>query len=200
MDYNLFHTVGEKWWLWADTTYTALAEFQLGSGQDQNSIEADPLFVDTNSGNFHLNENSPAKDAGGPLTVTSGSGSGTHIPVSDVRYFSDGLGLQAGDRIRVGDNLSVRIVAVDYVNSLLTVDTSIFWENAAPVNYHYAGGGPDIGAFEEYTMDHAIYLPLTTRAYSPLLLPHAPPICGQEILLIVISIVGALVMGTLALE
>jgi hypothetical protein len=34
------------------------------SGQDENGLYADPLFVDAANGDFHLSENSPAVDAG----------------------------------------------------------------------------------------------------------------------------------------
>jgi hypothetical protein len=198
MDYNLFHTVGEKWWSWEGTMYTTLAGFQAGSGQDQNSIEADPLFADVSNGNFHLRQGSPARDTGGPLTVTSSSGSGTTVPVGDARYFSDGFGLQNGDMIVVGGHHPVTVVDVDYVNNVITVNEAISWENETPVNYMYTGSGPDIGAFEEYPMDYAISLPLVTRAHSPIVVSHASPVCGQKVLMISMLIVSILVRGPLA--
>ncbi len=48
---------------WSGTNYT-LSQFQSQFGYENNSISADPLFVDPAAGNFHLQSGSPAKGAG----------------------------------------------------------------------------------------------------------------------------------------
>src|SRR2546430_11780065 len=45
--------------------YTTLSRSRSGTGQDINSIQADPLFVSTT--NLHLACDSPADDAGTPV-------------------------------------------------------------------------------------------------------------------------------------
>jgi cysteine-rich repeat protein len=69
LDYNVFHS--------ADGTaagefslngagYTGLAAWQAGSGNDANSISANPLLADAAGGNFHISAASPAVNAGNP--------------------------------------------------------------------------------------------------------------------------------------
>ena len=149
LDYNLFYNGdGNGSYRWQGVAYQSLAAFQAASGQDVYSFTGDPKFVDAANGNFQLEADSAARDAGGPLTFTSNAGSGTVIAVAEAWYFTDGLGLQEGDRIRVGDNDPVTVVAVDYANNTLTVDRAIAWQNRDEVNYDYAGAAPDVGAFE----------------------------------------------------
>ena len=147
LNYNLFHSAREKVYQWKYVDYDGLESYRNASNKDQNSFEADPLFVDVASRDFRLRQDSPAIDAGGALTNTRSSGSGTSIPVNDARYFTDGFGLQDGDLIRVGND-TVRVTAVNYNTNTLTVDANISWNNNDPVNYDYAGNGPDIGAYE----------------------------------------------------
>lgn len=54
-----------------------LANWQAATGQDANSISADPLFISPNgtaaTGNLHLNGGSPAVGVGTPVTTTNAS-------------------------------------------------------------------------------------------------------------------------------
>ena len=151
LDYNLFHQIGTPWFGWVGGWYNSLSAFQAGSGQDLRSFSADPRFVNAAARDFHLQATSPAIDAGGPLTATTSAGSGTVVPVADIRYFSDGLGVQAGDVIRVGTSPAVNVTQVTLTNSSLTVDHTISWGANAPVSYDYVGSAPDIGAYEYRT-------------------------------------------------
>ena len=114
----------------------------------EGNIDSDPLFVDSGTGNFHLQPISPCIDAGTHLTETTGSGSGTVIEVEDAGYFTDGFGLSYGDLIQVGDNNPVRITGIDYDNNEITVEQSISWNSGDGVSFVYAGLSPDIGAYE----------------------------------------------------
>jgi len=49
---------------WNGTVYTDLAEYQSATGQGQNSIAADPQFIDPTNKDFHLQASSPAIDSG----------------------------------------------------------------------------------------------------------------------------------------
>lgn len=97
--------------------------------------------------NFSLSADSPAVDAGGPLTRTVSSGSGTRIQLEDARYFYDGFGITEGDRIQIGSAI-VRITDVDYGEMTIKIDRSITWSNGDWVNLPYRGSAPDIGAAE----------------------------------------------------
>jgi parallel beta-helix repeat protein len=59
---NLFF--GEFNVRWGSSRYTTLDGFKAATGKGQNCILADPLFVNSATGDFHLQTNSPAADAG----------------------------------------------------------------------------------------------------------------------------------------
>ncbi len=164
IDYNLyrnnsfadFRTSGD--WIvysfaeWRD----ALSNTSNISGNDSHSIlTSAPLFLNAPSKpmgnhsnhNFGLSADSPAVDAGGPLTRTVGSGSGTQIQLTDARYFYNGFGITEGDRIQIGSAI-VRITDVDYGEMTIKIDRSISWSDGDWVNLPYSGSAPDIGAVE----------------------------------------------------
>jgi len=97
---------------------------------------------------FSLRADSPARDAGGPLTYTVVSGTGSRIQLADAGYFMDGFGVTSGDAVQIGSNDPVGIIAVDYATNTITVDRSISWGAGDPVNPAYLGTAPDIGAIE----------------------------------------------------
>jgi parallel beta-helix repeat protein len=59
-----------------DKAYAQLADYTVRSGQDSRSIQADPLFVNSAGGNFHLVSGSPAID--------SADASAPHWPSNDA--------------------------------------------------------------------------------------------------------------------
>lgn len=122
------------------------------------NLQVDPQFVTYDPGvaadptdgsfDFHLQDDSPAVDAGEDLTTTTATNSGTSVTVADARYFHAGYdGLIEGDEIMVGTD-QVQVTAVDYDTNTLTIDQSISWSSGEAVNLVYYGNGPDIGAFE----------------------------------------------------
>ncbi len=125
-------------------------------GKDEGSIVADPMFVNAptrpigehSQFDFHLQAESPAIDAGGPLTWVKGSGSGIRITLDDAGYFSDGFGVTRGDLLQIGKNEPVRITAIDYGSNIITVERAIFWTDGMSVSLVFHGESPDIGANE----------------------------------------------------
>ncbi len=74
MNYNLYYTTATPNWQWNGATYTSLANFQAGSGQDAQSKFGNPDFVSTSAPNFQLTAGSPALSAGDDLgTAVVGS-------------------------------------------------------------------------------------------------------------------------------
>ena len=149
-DHNLFHNNGNiaNYYHWDEKRYSGLVQFQSNVKHELNSLEGDPQFVNVAQQDFSLQSNSPARNNGGALSWTRGAGSGTVIPVTEAWYFSDGMGVQPGDMIRIGGNSAARVLEVDYSNHLITVNTAVSWNDQAPINYDYSGNGPDIGATE----------------------------------------------------
>ena len=117
----------------------------------KNTIEKDPSFVNEAARDFHLSPASPMIDKGAFLTRTTGSGSGTIMPVKDVRYFYDGFGIpgEQGDLVQLkGQQESARIISINYDSSTLTLDRSMTWEENQGLTLKYNGVAPDIGMYE----------------------------------------------------
>src|SRR5512139_2036953 len=147
---NYFWDSGSTVYEWDGASYTSLLTFATASGQERGSVQGgDPLFVDPARNDFHLQPKSPAIGMGLPLTQATGSGAGTGgLEVQDSRYFSDGMGLQDGDIIKVSDNEPVRVVGVDRATHTLTLDRAIGWNDGAGVSYWYPGVAPTPGAYQ----------------------------------------------------
>jgi hypothetical protein len=120
-------------------------------GVFKRNLEADPLFVDAANHDYHLRNESPMIDAGVFLTMTTGAGSGTTMPVDDPGCFYDGYGIagEQGDVIQLsGHTATARVTGIDYANRRLMLDQALSWENGQGVALRFAGNGPDLGAFE----------------------------------------------------
>lgn len=66
-DYNLYYFLSNYLGEYLGTNYSDLNSWRTITGQDINSIQADPLFVDPTNGDFRLQSTSPARDAGTDL-------------------------------------------------------------------------------------------------------------------------------------
>ena len=70
VDHNLYFAPGggdAGMWQWKGTTYRSFAEYVRATGNDRNSVFADPRFADAAAGNFQLEARSPAIDVGAYL-------------------------------------------------------------------------------------------------------------------------------------
>ena len=116
---------------------------------NHKNADGDPKFVDGANYDFHLQEDSPAINAGTWLTTTRSAGIGTNLPVEDASYFIDGFGIIEGDLIQLeGQSITARITNVNYDTNTLTVNRSLTWNSGQGVSLAYSGSAPDIGAFE----------------------------------------------------
>jgi hypothetical protein len=136
---------------------TSYAGYDYLGGKDEQSLQADPQFVNVPtypvdydpSWNFGLRDGSPAIDAGRPVTSAMESGSGsTSIIVEDARFFCDGFGVADGDLIKIGSGEAVRIASIDTLSNTITLESPRSWNNGDGVHLAYEGAAPDIGAFE----------------------------------------------------
>lgn len=143
--------------------------FSGGSNAADNTVVSNwatgnPLFADANTAlldefnqdypDFKLQLNSPCIDTGAFLTTTTNSGSGTRLPVENAHYFMDGYGIIEGDLIQLENQTqTAQVIAVDYDNNILTIDTSLSWSNNQGVSLQYSGSAPDLGAFESGSDD-----------------------------------------------
>ncbi len=131
--------------------YTADALNRDLTAEFKGNLEADPHFVSVANASFALREDSPAINAGRPLTRATGSGTGREMPVEDARYFFDGFGLEGepGDVIAVGASKTLaRVRTADITKNVLTLDREVTWKAGDPVSLPYDGNAPDIGAFQ----------------------------------------------------
>jgi len=124
-------------------------------GREEHSMLTDPRFVNVpgritgfhEQYDFRLRPDSPAIDAGVPLTRTVGAGSGLTLQLAHARYFFDGYGIVKGDRIQLaGAPETARIVAIDYSNDTIIVDAPLDWADGQGVSLTHDGTAPDIGA------------------------------------------------------
>ena len=115
------------------------------SGQDANSITADPQFTNPSNNDFSLQGASPARGKAAFLTKTASAGCGISLPILDAGYFSDGMFNAPGDLIMVG-LFEVGLVGIDYNTNLITLNQEICWFAGAGVTLAYSGLAPNIGA------------------------------------------------------
>lgn len=117
----------------------------------RNNMETtDPLFIDKNEYDFRLKYNSPLKNSGAFLTITTNSGNNSTImKVADANWFMDGFDIINGDSIQVEDQSDYAIIqSVDYEKNLLILDRPLSWRMRQGVSLKYSGDAPDIGALE----------------------------------------------------
>ena len=69
LNYNQFYMQGAVEFEYASNTYTSFGAYQLGAGQDANSIFSDPMFVNPALPDLHLLSSSPGRDIGNPAFV-----------------------------------------------------------------------------------------------------------------------------------
>lgn len=157
LDYNLaFDPDGDR-------TFSAA---WLAQSNEQSNV--DPQLSDVVGDDFTLGASSGAIGAAGPLTTTSGSGTGTTFSVAaggggffrgpNTNIAQYGGNLTAGDPIGIGTDCRT-VVSID--GDDITVDTSFSWDDADPV-YYGCDTTPDIGAYPYKAGGYAL-----TATYTP---------------------------------
>lgn len=128
--------------------------------QFTGNLDGDPRFMDRESDDYRLRPDSPALDAGAPLTVTRDAGRGRLLPVEDARPFYDGFGIpgEQGDLIFIGPRKhQARVVQADLDANTLLLDRQVSWEKGEGVSLPYIGKAPDPGAYERGAEKEAWY-------------------------------------------
>lgn len=102
LDYNLLwlrSTPNTQYQIiWGSTRYTTLAAFVAATGMESHGLQADPLWVAPNAGNFHLQAGSPAIDSANsgapqqPITDAEGN-----ARVDDPSKANTGIGPRTFD-------------------------------------------------------------------------------------------------------
>lgn len=134
-------------------SFTGAASSETGAVKNLN-----PGLVDPANADYSITTNSPAFDAGGPLTYADGSGdSSTNLTVDSPMFFQPGWAGVEADAIAVGSTTNAaQISTINYDTGVLTLTSAISWSDNDPV-WLYAdsdgtrvlyGAAPDIGAFE----------------------------------------------------
>ena len=123
------------------------------NSQQHSRSNADPQFADYANDDFHLGNESAARNNGGPLATVIGSGSGTTFAVT-----SDGGGFFKGDNTNInqyggnlvtGDSIIVgtdQVTITSITGDTITVAESFTWADGDPV-YYGSDTTPDIGAY-----------------------------------------------------
>ena len=129
------------------------AAFRKDTGQDAHSQFVEVKLVDPEKADFRPAARSPAVDAGVPLTVAASPGQGRRLPVTDVRFFSEGLTTSTGERLVPGDEIMIagaaaRIARIDRPRNVLILDRDMAWKRGDRVDDPYRGAAPDVGAVE----------------------------------------------------
>jgi hypothetical protein len=142
LDYNLAYSPG------GSVTFASPWTTQAHPRSNVN-----PRFVNYANDNFLLESSSGAIGRGGPLTATSGSGTGTTFNVvgngggffrgDNPNLSQYGGKLVVGDTITVGND-TVRISSIS--GDSITVTAPFTWADGEPV-YYGASATPDIGAY-----------------------------------------------------
>ncbi len=140
---------------WHDNTWRSASSANTQYSNFANNISADPLFVNAQDKDFHLESNSPCIDTGNFLTnITSSSGSGTSFVVADSLWFMDGFGFVDGDKIQLEEETTTAMIThIDYTTNTITVNSSLTWDEGQGVSLVYQGSAPDIGAYEYLSGD-----------------------------------------------
>ena len=72
VDFNVYYGPGgpdDGQWQWKDQAYYEFSSWKSATGNDANSVFADPLLIMPASGDLHIASDSPARDAGDDLEV-----------------------------------------------------------------------------------------------------------------------------------
>jgi len=140
-------------------------------GNDPNTLlNVNPNIANVAGQEFYLLSSSPARDAGGALTKTSGSGTGTTFNVLDAGFFrgDDTAINQYEGNLVVGDTITVGtdVVIISSISgNAITTTSSFTWSDNDPV-YFGADTTPDIGALPYKANGYSITNSLTYETVS----------------------------------
>jgi hypothetical protein len=106
-DHNVFYPQQDGFISMDGLTFSTLADFQNYKGNDINSINNDPQFVDAQSDNFNLKESSPAIDAGKLLSGLKEDIVGAKVPAGN------------GTDIGANENKSAKQISETFLQNMM---------------------------------------------------------------------------------
>ena len=127
------------------------------TGRFEANALREPGFADPEAFDYRLASGDEAIDAGIAQTQTASAGSGTIVPVEDMRVFDPGHDFHAGpadekpgDLVYIGDvDEPVRVVALEsFSPEKIEISRSITWEEGDPIYLARTGVDPDLGVHQ----------------------------------------------------
>ena len=124
-DHNLYFTPAgatNSTWNWQNKDYASFAAYKTASGQDANSVFADPLFLNLALYDVHLKSTSPAVDGGDP----------TYVPaIGELDLYGDARA--SGACVDIGASESVGTVQPPTDNQLPAITKAAWATPSSPV-------------------------------------------------------------------
>jgi sugar lactone lactonase YvrE len=139
----------------------------LPSSAPNNLPNINPLFSNVAADDYTLQSASPLRNAGGPITTASGSGSNsTSLMVADSKRLFDGWGVADADFIKIGSGSYVQVASIDYTTNVVTLTAARTWTSGAGVTVK---GAEDIGA-----LPYSYAVPIVLTNTTPITLAAGP--------------------------
>ncbi|MCB1063218.1 MAG: choice-of-anchor D domain-containing protein [Verrucomicrobiae bacterium] len=140
VDWNVFHAppASPIKWQWKNLYYYDLSSYRSATGNDGNSLMANPLYVSAGAGNLRLQSGSPAIDSGDPAFTASAD---ERDRDGNLRVFSSAVDRGA---FEFGSRASLPVIEVQFTDASAAIETGDTTPGAGDgtdFGYQLEGGG-----------------------------------------------------------